>query len=286
MLSDRVQRQIDRLLDQAEEAMALRRWEDLRATCEVVLDLDPENSDAARYLALANNSLGTDDVSDSSDILEPSPDRTPEPEMGTSPPPPVAPQDAESAGPGLVTEVKKFLKGPARDTGGGSSASGCVNCNKRSCDSADHFCLSCDQMLNASQGIQKADLSQRTIALLLDSVLVFVTLGIGWIVWSVFAWRRGQSPGKQLMNIRSVSIEGAELTWEQTFVREFLVKGLLFSLGAYFSQAVNVLWAVWDRNNQALHDKVVKTVVVAGPRETPVLPDSKSFSPDSPPRRG
>ena len=47
MLSDRVQRQIDRLLDQAEKAIALRQWEDLRATCEVVLNLDRDNSDAA-----------------------------------------------------------------------------------------------------------------------------------------------------------------------------------------------------------------------------------------------
>jgi len=70
MLSDRVQRQVDRLLDQAEEAIALRHWEDLRATCEVVLNLDPENSDATRYLALADKSLATDAVSGSSDILE------------------------------------------------------------------------------------------------------------------------------------------------------------------------------------------------------------------------
>ena len=77
------------------------------------------------------------------------------------------------------------------------------------------------------------------------------------------------------MNIRSVSIKGTELTWEQTFVREFLVKGLLFSLLGYFSQAVNLLWAVWDRNKQALHDKVVKTVVVTGPRETPKRPNSE-----------
>ena len=70
MLCDRVQRQIDRLLEQAEEAIALRQWEDLRATCEVVLNLDPENSDATRYLALADKSLASDVVSGSSDILE------------------------------------------------------------------------------------------------------------------------------------------------------------------------------------------------------------------------
>ena len=78
MLSDRVQRQVDRLLDGADEAIALRQWEDLRATCEVVLNLDPENSDATQYLALADKSLATDVESGSSDIVEPSEDPTPE----------------------------------------------------------------------------------------------------------------------------------------------------------------------------------------------------------------
>ena len=76
MLSDRVQRQVDRLLDQAEEAIALRQWEELRATCEVVLNLDPDNSDAAGYLALADKSLATEVVSDSSEVIEASPDET------------------------------------------------------------------------------------------------------------------------------------------------------------------------------------------------------------------
>jgi len=93
MLSDRVQRQVDRLLDQAEEAIALRQWEDLRATCETLLSLDPDNSDAARYLILANDSLATEVVSDSSDIVEPSEDPTPEAEADASPPD--ASQDAE-----------------------------------------------------------------------------------------------------------------------------------------------------------------------------------------------
>jgi hypothetical protein len=74
MLSDRVQRHIDQLLDEADEAIALRQWEDLRATCETLLSLDPDNSDAARYLILANDSLATEVVSDSSEVAEPAHD--------------------------------------------------------------------------------------------------------------------------------------------------------------------------------------------------------------------
>ena len=38
-------------------------------------------------------------------------------------------------------------------------------------------------------------------AYLLDVGLSIVTLGIGWLVWSLLAWRRGQSPAKQLMGM-------------------------------------------------------------------------------------
>ena len=58
--------------------------------------------------------------------------------------------------------------------------------------------------------------------------------------------------------------------WGYTFLREFVVKGLLFNfLGAISLSIVwflDLLWPFWDRDRQALHDKVVGTLVVQGPR--------------------
>ena len=45
MLSERVQRQIDRLLDEAEEAAARKAWDVVRERCEHVLTFDPESAD-------------------------------------------------------------------------------------------------------------------------------------------------------------------------------------------------------------------------------------------------
>ena len=53
------------------------------------------------------------------------------------------------------------------------------------------------------------------------------------------------------------------------FVREFLVKGLLFgllyalTLGILF--LVDNLWPLWDKNNQTPHDKVMDTYIVRVP---------------------
>ncbi|MHB8575488.1 MAG: protein kinase domain-containing protein, partial [Dehalococcoidia bacterium] len=53
MPSERVQRQIDRLLDEAEQAITTGDWETVRLRAEAVLRLDRENADAVAYLDAA-----------------------------------------------------------------------------------------------------------------------------------------------------------------------------------------------------------------------------------------
>ena len=54
MASDRLQRQVERLLDEADAAVLQFDWEQVRQCAQAVLRLDPENSDALSYLAAAN----------------------------------------------------------------------------------------------------------------------------------------------------------------------------------------------------------------------------------------
>src|SRR6266542_300623 len=55
MATDRVQRQIDRLLDQAEAAIEKRDWPQLRQCARDALRLDPTNADALAFLAAADH---------------------------------------------------------------------------------------------------------------------------------------------------------------------------------------------------------------------------------------
>jgi hypothetical protein len=57
MPTERLQRQIDRLLDRAEEAAEQEDWATMLSRAEAVLDLDPTNEDAAGYAAVARRSL-------------------------------------------------------------------------------------------------------------------------------------------------------------------------------------------------------------------------------------
>lgn len=59
MPSKRIQRQIDRLLDQADKAIANRDWTAAGEHAQSVLRLNPDNSDVLAYLAAAKRDPGT-----------------------------------------------------------------------------------------------------------------------------------------------------------------------------------------------------------------------------------
>src|SRR5688572_7902558 len=58
MPSERAQRQIDRLLDEAEEAFAARDWQHVSRAAVDALSLDPDNTDARNFAEAARRNLG------------------------------------------------------------------------------------------------------------------------------------------------------------------------------------------------------------------------------------
>ncbi len=79
MASDRIQRQIDHLLDEAESAINERSWTLARDHAQSVLAIDPNNTDALTYIAAADRAIGSS---------SPSPDS---PSLSTPPSSPVQP---------------------------------------------------------------------------------------------------------------------------------------------------------------------------------------------------
>src|SRR5690349_1876169 len=57
MPSERVRRQIDGLLDEAEQAIRESNWSLVQQRCRQILALDPGNNDANAYLAAAERGL-------------------------------------------------------------------------------------------------------------------------------------------------------------------------------------------------------------------------------------
>ena len=65
MASERFQRRIERLLDEADEAIAKYDWAALRQAAEAVLAIDPNNSDGLTFLATVERALARNPESSS-----------------------------------------------------------------------------------------------------------------------------------------------------------------------------------------------------------------------------
>ena len=101
-------------------------------------------------------------------------------------------------------------------------------------------------------------------------ILVLVGLVVAFFYYPVTMARQGaangQTLGKQLLSIRVARDDAQPVTFGFALLREFVVKYLVFQVagGVLFGipWLLDVLWPLWDSENRALHDMIVKSHVV------------------------
>jgi uncharacterized RDD family membrane protein YckC len=99
---------------------------------------------------------------------------------------------------------------------------------------------------------------------LLEALLVIVTLGIGWLIWSLIVWSRGQTPAKQVLGMRVVDTDTlSAATWGTMALREIVGRWLLGFVPLY--TLISCIVLLVDGRSQALWDKIASTVVVNDP---------------------
>jgi uncharacterized RDD family membrane protein YckC len=76
----------------------------------------------------------------------------------------------------------------------------------------------------------------------------------------------GQTLGKRAMRIRVVRVDGRPVDFNFAVVREVAVKALLIGV-VPFAAIVDYLCPLFDRENRALHDMLVRSRVVKAPVE-------------------
>lgn len=120
-----------------------------------------------------------------------------------------------------------------------------------------------------------ASLPSRAFALLIDSALFGLVSAVlfafvrnpgvegllstalaAGLQWYFLTKHNGQTPGKVLLDIRVVKVDGSPLTDSDALTRYlgYLLNTALLGIGW--------LWAFFDQNHQGLHDKLANTYVV------------------------
>lgn len=117
--------------------------------------------------------------------------------------------------------------------------------------------------------LQTATPLRRLSGALLEVVLLFATLFIGYVIWFFIVAARGQTPGKQLLKMYIMREDGSRAGGWYTLLREIVVEGLLFGVINSFTFGiagiVGALWCTWDRDRQCLWDKITSTYVAYSP---------------------
>ena len=112
-------------------------------------------------------------------------------------------------------------------------------------------------------------------AFLLEIPLAFVTLGIGYVIWALIVYARGQTPAKQILSMRVVRLkERRTANWGWMALRQIVLGALIGFALDFFASGLSLAWLlingivlVSTSRRQALWDMMVDTVVVHDPND-------------------
>src|SRR3954451_16836862 len=109
------------------------------------------------------------------------------------------------------------------------------------------------------------DKGRRFLALLLDGLLAIVTLGIGWIIWSVILRQQGQSPAKSIMKMRVLKLDAGRAANMGDMVMRVLVGMWVLSIVPLWYVINGVVLLMDQDKYQCLWDKLAGTTVIDDP---------------------
>jgi uncharacterized RDD family membrane protein YckC len=120
--------------------------------------------------------------------------------------------------------------------------------------------------LNVPDGTQLASVGRRIGAYFLALPLFIATLGIGYIVWGLVVWGRGQTPALQVLGMRVWRPETNKVAgfWFMA-LREVVGHILATAILGFITEITSFVLFVAGRKHQALHDFIAGTVVLYDP---------------------
>ncbi len=118
------------------------------------------------------------------------------------------------------------------------------------------------------EGTQLASIGRRIGAYFLAIPLAIVTLGIGYLIWGLVVWGRGQTPALQVLGMRCYRpTEGKPAGWGSMALRE-VVGRFLEGILSVITYLISFVLFLTRSDRRALHDLVAGTVVLYDPAKT------------------
>jgi uncharacterized RDD family membrane protein YckC len=90
----------------------------------------------------------------------------------------------------------------------------------------------------------------------LDTALILST-ALFILYFTLLTGEGGQTLGKKLLDIKVQNVDGSNIGYGRS-----LMRALGYTVSVFFMTFLGFLWALWDKNNQAWHDKIAGTIVV------------------------
>lgn len=121
--------------------------------------------------------------------------------------------------------------------------------------------------LTLPQGVQLASHGRRIGAYFLAIPLCIVTLVIGYIIWGLIVWSRGQTPALQVLGMRCWRPETRRVPGFWWMALREIVGRFLDGILGIFTELTSFILFLATRERKALHDYVAGTVVLRDPNK-------------------
>ena len=121
--------------------------------------------------------------------------------------------------------------------------------------------------LTLPQGVQLASHGRRIGAYFLAIPLAIVTLVIGYIIWGLIVWSRGQTPALQVLGMRCWLPETRRVPGFWRMALREIIGRIVDSILGIFTELTSFILFLATRERKALHDYVAGTVVLHDPNK-------------------
>jgi uncharacterized RDD family membrane protein YckC len=113
------------------------------------------------------------------------------------------------------------------------------------------------------QGLPLASVGRRIGAYFLAIPLTIITLGIGYVIWGLIVWNRGQTPALQVLGMRTWHPETGEVPGFWRMALREIVGGIVEAF--FVIGLISFIMMLTGRERKTIHDHIAGTVVLYDP---------------------